>query len=215
MNVKGFFRHGLLVILCIASANAYSDDLPLTEDFRGTRTFVVEINPKIEKLKINTIGSDDNFIERVDIYSDATGTLIQSIDTSSDVISVCRGCAFLKLEDMNLDGFQDLLILSQWGSHGDGYQVWLYNPSKKRFERSKQLPSIENYRIDKEKKELATISVDSAFEGEEKYYKVRNKQFTLYKKIDSKIVGRKIITTTRELERGKWRRVRTDSEDLQ
>jgi hypothetical protein len=69
----------------------------------------------------------------------------------------------LSTEDMNFDGFKDLMTVSWWGATGNiGYNCWLYNTNTGRFVFSSELSDLGRPTFEAERKRIYSYSKGGA-----------------------------------------------------
>ncbi|MBP9760460.1 MAG: hypothetical protein KBD24_03815 [Candidatus Pacebacteria bacterium] len=83
----------------------------------------------------------------------ATDTPLQVL-TSREGSFMSGGNNGVFTQDVNFDGYQDLLLFSDQGSGGVSYHVWVYVPSENRFAYSDEVSGIGNMMVDTDKQRI-------------------------------------------------------------
>lgn len=78
------------------------------------------------------------------------------------------------MEDVNFDGCQDFYYMNDMGNVNASYIVWVWNPEKNCFELSKELNSLANFSVDKERQIIESWERNSGNTRSQKYYKYFN-----------------------------------------
>ena len=132
-------------------------------DVRRGAEFSLTIHPDLPKYHFHLIGNKkDNVVERIEIQQGEEPRIIQTLATPENSMSESppKGSEYFKTEDLNFDGYQDVMLLNWWGATGNtGYFVWIFNPSEKKFFFSKEFSEVSNPKSLPETREVATTSV--------------------------------------------------------
>jgi hypothetical protein len=171
-----------------------------------------KINKSNGPFKFKLRVSSEQWGEQIEIYS-PSGKRIQTIKWPPNSDKPCSSINLLRFEDLNFDGYSDMLILKGSGQHVSGYEPWIYNPKIKRFEKADLEQDLENPTVDNSNRlveEESPMGVEVTYN----YYRVKGKKFILVKSIESKMVVNKIVTTTKKVIKGKWRIIDIHSRDI-
>ncbi len=136
-------------------------------------TYVIQINPKLPRIavQLRQVAPTDRetiFYDLVayrilpsGIYNDT----IQIIADSERVDEPSTVGYGLEFQDMNFDGYLDILCPYSIGNHGDiNYSVWLFNPERYRFEYNEDLSDIGcNPTVDESSHCITVSSITCAF----------------------------------------------------
>ena len=159
------------------------------------------------QFKLSTVLNDDkNSVDRIKVLKN--GKEVQWMEVQYDTPPSDQ-CELLHFEDLNFDGYQDVLVLTGWGPEGNSYDVWIYNKNLIAFEKSPLLSPLRNYTLDKNSKEIQSSSSDNgAGEGSTSFFKVVNGKVELYKEV-SRETGKdgKVRTTTKVKSKKGWKTV--------
>lgn len=159
-------------------------------DVIGTKTIFREGQPS---------ASEITSIDKIEIYN-VENKLIQTIKYDQNSAE-----ALSEFSDINFDGYDDLFILRASGSGGDAYDIWLFNPKKRLFEKWAELSNIH---IDKKKKELSETAIRSADTYDKSYFKVVNNKLVLYKTEEVyRAEEGELVTEIKVKSKGKWRTI--------
>ena len=136
------------------------------------------------KFKVRLFKDDfgDVELEKIEVYSPA-GKNVQSIKFPDYGQTPCPECKLMEFKDLNFDGFRDLLLLVEWGSSGEMYEPWIFNPKSARFEHSSLRGFLKNPTIDAEKKLVIETSRVGCCEGTVTHYEVTGNKFRAIKKM--------------------------------
>jgi|GEM_PF-6221857 len=151
-------------------------------------TFIFKIHPDLPNF-VFIIPIDSGVLRNILIYNSADSNLIQNINysillnRSPDIVLNNKpgyGNYFFT-RDFNFDGFQDIVLLEEYGATGNiSYVVWLYNKSKNIFETDDFFKSIDRPILDERKKQITTYVEYGGFdEYLERTYKLKNNKFIL------------------------------------
>lgn len=100
-------------------------------------------------------------------------------------------------EDVNFDGYDDIMVLNYAGAYNSSYSFWLYNKSTKKFDKYKELDEVNNPTILIENKEICSkwrIGL-SEFHFEKYYWK--NDSLTLKEKYEEHWTDKGTLTITK------------------
>jgi len=154
------------------------------------------------KFQIRT-SKEDGLLEAIDVFS-PSGEKLQTI-VSADAEMPCSSCRLMEFKDLNFDGYNDLLILIGWGSGGNMFDVWTYNPKKRMFANVSFDNEFANPIVDVENKILITNSPMGCCAGTNFYYGYNKDKFHLFKQTEYSIENKKEVIVVKELVRGKWK----------
>lgn len=172
--------------------------------YEGTKTVSSTIDSSLPEFRFQIRTDRDGYIEWIDIFS-PSGRKTQSIQFPDDAEEPCSSCNLLEFEDLNFDGYNDLLLLVGWGSGGSMYDVWIYNPKKTAFEKASFDTEFANPSVDTKNKVLMTSSPMGCCAGTNYYYRYNKGKFRLFKQEDYSVENKRDVVVVRELVRGKWR----------
>jgi hypothetical protein len=92
----------------------------------------IRIAPHLPAYRITPIFDASHIVDRLEI--DRSGRRVQTLDECEVIESPPKGEAWLKTEDLNFDGYQDLLLLASWGATGNqSWCVWLFDAASSKF----------------------------------------------------------------------------------
>lgn len=190
----------LVLILTVLSAGApYAG--PLKEG-TSLRSVIDKAQPPF-KFRVK-VSREDPEPEAVDVIA-PSGKKVQTIMFPADAQAPCDSCDLLVFKDLNFDGYNDLLMLTGWGTIGEMYDVWIYYPKRSLFQKVSFDTEFANPELDVKNKALITTSPMGCCEGSKYYYRYTNGKFSLFKEERYFMEGENDVSVVRELENGKWR----------
>jgi hypothetical protein len=90
------------------------------------------IAPHLPAYRVTPVLDSSHIVDRLEISS--AGRRIQTLDECEVIDSPPKGETWLKSEDLNFDGYQDLLLLASWGATGNqSWCIWLFDAASSRF----------------------------------------------------------------------------------
>lgn len=151
----------------------------------------------------STLDEQEKSVDRIEVLKG--GKEVQWMEVQYDA-APAEECELLHFEDLNFDGYQDVLVLTGWGPEGKSYDVWIYNRNLIAFEKSPLLSPLRNYTLDQDSKEIQVSSGTKAAEGSTSFFKVVNGRIELYKEV-SRVTDKdgKVKTTTRVKSKKGWK----------
>jgi hypothetical protein len=188
------------VLLLVISAHAACAE-PIQD--RTTINATIDKAAKPFQFEIR-IAKDDGFIEQIDVFSPSRKK-IQSIEFPPDAEMPCASCKVMEFEDLNFDGYNDLLLLVGWGSGGSFYEPWMYNPTRKLFQKANFDREFANPSVDKKNKVLILSSHVGCCEGTKSYYHYGNGKFHVFKEEKYFVENKRDVVVVRQLIQGTWK----------
>ena len=141
---------GLLLATGQALPNrTFCDDIwkaapPVVEDLRAGRQIAIMVAEGLPAYHFHVAADPDcGGITKIEVRT-AAGLLLQLLTVEGSEAPFA-GSKFLAAEDLNFDGFLDLMCLTSWGGTGNNsYRIWLFNPKSHLFELSADLSKLSN-----------------------------------------------------------------------
>ena len=95
--------------------------------------FSFRIHPSLPLYTIKPV-FDIDIVGELTVYRAGSVARWQTLDECEVIDSPPKGERWLKTEDLNFDGFEDLLLLAWWGATGNqSWCVWLFDPPSGKF----------------------------------------------------------------------------------
>jgi hypothetical protein len=178
-----------------------------SEDVYGEKSFVYNIHRNLPDCKFVLIGdSRSKYIINTKIYWGNDTTLKQQINGSSSIYTQ-RSEEYFFVEDYNYDGYKDIRFLRDWGSGGDFYSIWLFNPHTRQFINNDFYQYLANPVFNFKKKHLQLYDREGYGEETTRQYKFRNGKYILFKEdknfIDEDSSNRYYVNEIRKRKNGK------------
>ena len=104
-------------------------------------------------------GNKDFIPNNIKVINKKDNHVIQLINLSEEFGgNVAQPSSTLNVLDCNFDGYKDLMIYSHDGGAGpnSGYDFYLYNPSKKRFQFNEALSNLSQTEVDSKNKTITS-----------------------------------------------------------
>jgi hypothetical protein len=132
---------------------------PVVEDLRAGREIPVAVEHGLPPFHFHIVADPDcGGIRKVEVRT-AAGLLLQTL-TLEESEAPYIGSKFFATEDLNFDGFLDVMCLRSWGVTGnESYSIWLFNPSTRQFEPSVALSALVNPKANAKTHEITSSSV--------------------------------------------------------
>jgi hypothetical protein len=90
------------------------------------------IAPHLPVYKVTPIFDGSHIVDQLEIHRG--GRRIQTLNECEVLDSPPKGETWLKTEDLNFDGYQDLLLMASWGATGNqSWCVWLFDGASSKF----------------------------------------------------------------------------------
>ena len=169
-------KSGLLFLLLFFSCYAYAQ--------KTTRWVKQKAQTDIYRFELEVIKTADtdgrNFIpQTIRVISKKDNHVVQTIGVSEAFNgNVAKISTALDITDCNFDGYKDLMIFSHDGGAGPnyGYDFYLYNPIKKRFELDEVLSDLSQPFVDSKTKTIqSSWRGGAASHGGETYRFIKGK----------------------------------------
>jgi len=150
---------------CVAQV---TDDLSQGETFKfriapGLPEFTFKVIPEVRDK--DQWGNAQAVVRDIEVYrGDAKQPLQHLTDCNwSDMEPPPRDSDWVRAEDMNFDGYNDIYVMTNWGATGNQYGcVWLYNPATQRFDFSKEFSELPRFWRDPTAKTIFTFDKGGA-----------------------------------------------------
>lgn len=146
--------------------------------------FLYKINPKLPEMKFVLLNDSTKEITDLKIYFSKDTTLIQHFElanTYSRGIWPPQNEEYFEVIDYNFDSYRDVALLSAWGPGTRTWIVWIYIPSKGKFETNKFYSDLNLPQIDVAKRELQLYHNNGAEEEVISTYKFYSNKYHLIK----------------------------------
>jgi hypothetical protein len=132
---------------------------PVVEDLRAGRDIALTISERLPPYHFHIEADPDcGGIRQIEVRTPAK-LLVQTLRVD-DSEAPFIGSKFFLAEDLNFDGFRDLMCLTYWGATGNTfYSVWLFNPKSHLFEPSAELSKLGNLNADVKTREITSGGV--------------------------------------------------------
>jgi hypothetical protein len=110
-----------------AASTESTFDTTIVQDVRGERRFDYVVRPQGPRFTLVARGdSTENHIAELDLLSPGDTVPFQRIEAMPEAPP--RGERDIKFEDINHDGYADLMVLGAWGSGGLYWWSWHFDP---------------------------------------------------------------------------------------
>jgi len=154
----------LLLILCLSlSAVGEHDeqDNDLVADLSKGATFQFVIHRDLPAYTFRLAGdSEFKTIDHIEVFRNSETHSVQTLDECKMEEQPPRREKWLKAEDFNFDGYEDLAMLSAWGATGNlSYCIWLFDPVSGQFVYSHNFSDLGRYQLHPASKTITTTSV--------------------------------------------------------
>ncbi len=129
---------------------------PLVEDLRAGRDIRIAVAEELSPYDFHIVADPDcGGIRMLEVRTPA-GLLLQTL-TMGESEAPFIGSKFFVAEDLNFDGFLDVMCLAFWGATGnESYTIWLFNPKSHLFEPSPELSRLGNLGVNTTAREITT-----------------------------------------------------------
>jgi hypothetical protein len=117
---------------------------------------------KIDSYVIETKDLDQYIVTRIEIYNFKNSKPFQMIN---DTTAFMYGADWVKYEDLNFDGFLDFDLPIGYQNLTQLHKFWIYDKKKEQYSFSPEFSVLQDYTIDKEKKEIETHSQATGGKG--------------------------------------------------
>ena len=179
---RHFFRSTFLTLIFLLTAfaaltqqRAPRPQRSVTEDLSQGATFKFKIAPDLPEFTFKIIPEP----QEKDEYGNAHST-VHDIEVNvggekkpSQHLTGCRldemeappagSPDWFRTDDYNFDGYQDIYLLTNWGATGNRYGcVWLFNPTTKNFDYSKEFSELPGSWLDPATKTIFTFDKGGA-----------------------------------------------------
>ncbi len=141
---------------------------PITEDLSQGARFPFKIAPDLPEFTLKVIphlrkpdqyGNPQTTIEDIQVFRGNSSRPLQSLEGCEweGMEAPPRDSEWVRMEDMNFDGYKDIYVLTNWGATGnESGCVWLYDPGTGRFDYSKEFSKLATYSLDPTTKTIIT-----------------------------------------------------------
>jgi len=139
----------LAAFMTVISSTARAGDPELIQHGQDEDVYRVTVNHDVEPFEVHAIFNDKPEWKTLTELRVCRGDeLLQTFPIRMDQ-PLHESTEYFLMADMNVDGFDDMQVLSSWGVTGNAsWLYWLYVPEKDRFEYNDQLVSVEAGWID-------------------------------------------------------------------
>lgn len=158
----------------------------LNTDLSDGASFTFDIGKDLPRFTLKIIpnkqppdeyGNADSTIDDIEVYRGDSKDPSQHLE-GCDLDGMeppPRGNVWFHADDYNLDGYQDIFLMTNWGATGN-YSgcIWLFNPKTGLFDYSKEFSAIDIHHVNADTKTLSSISNSSAVDYQEERYAVEN-----------------------------------------
>lgn len=148
----------LLASSPMAAAQQHSARLEVLGTFEGRvhpdlPTYEFHVWRSVEETRADEddgdAGRTRGWLERVEVVRSTDDRVLQTL--SVDGTLPWEGADYLRLRDMNCDGYGDLLLMTRWGVTGNrSFGTWLFDPKAHGFSRHEGLSELTNPELDPE-----------------------------------------------------------------
>lgn len=146
------------------------------------RDYTITIGPKLPSYRFHFVWDEDpnyKVVNALQVFKGESDEPVQVLDECEMTEPPQDPAAvdsWVKAEDLNFDGYPDLLMQNWAGATGNiGYCIWLFNPKIEKYVFSQSFSDrIGNYQIDAKTKTITTFNNSSAFVYQKQTYAVRN-----------------------------------------
>lgn len=152
------------------SQGASAQHEAITQDLSNGASFTFKIAPNLPEFTFKVIpdvqepdqnGNPHSTIRDVEVFRGDAKLPSQKLEDCEweDMEAPPRNADWFRTLDMNLDGYKDISILTNWGATGNEQGcVWLYDPDSGRFEFSKEFSHLGRFEIDPKTRTITTHS---------------------------------------------------------
>ncbi len=160
----------LLVALSLAFAlGAIPISAQVTEDLSHGASFQFKIGPGLPEFTFKVIprtsasdGDDtESMIGKIEVYRGDSKLPLQRLTGCnwSGMELPPRGSDWVRTEDINFDGYNDVYVMTSWGATGNQWGcIWLYNQGTGRFDYSKEFSELPGHGLDPATKTIQTFT---------------------------------------------------------
>lgn len=105
------------------------------------------IHPGVPEYTFKPVFDTEGFVKEIEVYRGASGQPVQRLNECEADEPPPESTQWIKTDDLNFDGFRDLLLRRFAGATGNlGYCLWLFEPKSNRFEYVRDF-ILENYSL--------------------------------------------------------------------
>ena len=152
------------------SQTAPSQHEPIAQDLSNSARFTFKIAPNLPEFTFKVIpevqlpdqeGNPHSTIRDVQVFRDDAKQPSQSLEDCEweGMEAPPRNADWFRALDMNLDGYKDIFVLTNWGATGNEQGcVWLYDSENGRFEYSNEYSELGRFEVDPKTKTITTHS---------------------------------------------------------
>ena len=153
------------------------------QNVQGEYVFIYKINPSLPDFKFVVYKDSFNFfITDLKIYQINDTIEKQHIKLEGDSYWGMEGeREYFLVQDFNFDGYKDIMIMNWFGSGGESYQVWIYDPKKNIFSTKDFFLNLSNPSINYAKRELTLYDRAGQGENNTRIYKFYANKYHLIK----------------------------------
>jgi hypothetical protein len=106
---------------------------PAHEDLRAGATFLCRLHGDARPARVVMRLPQGEFTASIRVHAPADAPAVQELSLELDHPPYADGGEFLRGEDLNGDGWMELLVMRSGGSGGTLYAVYTYDPERRRF----------------------------------------------------------------------------------
>lgn len=163
----------------------------LIEDLSEGATFRFEIAPKLPLFTFKIIPDvrDDqrrfpqSTVQAIEVFRGDSARPLQRL-TGCDFDKMGpppRNADWFRTDDFNFDGYQDIYLMTNSGVTGNHYGcIWLYNPTIRKFDYSKEFSQLSTYWLDPASKTIRSFDRGGPTGYVANKYKVENDRPVLF-----------------------------------
>lgn len=148
---------------------AISLSAQITADLSEGASFRFKIAPDLPEFTFKVIpdvrepvgGNPQSTVRNIEVYRGDSKQPLQHLTGCNwtDMEPPPRGSEWVRVEDVNFDGYNDVYVMTWWGATGnEGGCIWLYNPATGRFDYSKEFSALDSHGLDPATRTILTYS---------------------------------------------------------
>ena len=174
----------------------------------ATSTITAVIDKAAPPFKFVIKGSvAEGDVEAINVVA-PSGAKIQTIPFPQDAQEPDGSLKLLEFMDINFDGYHDLLLLVGYGTIGEVYEAWVYEPKRKRFVKSNIHEGLPNPSVDSKQRILTTVSSMGCCDTTTSHYRYLNGRFDMFMEERTYIEKKREVTVVKKKIDGKWKVVK-------
>lgn len=144
----------------------------------------VNIHPQLPPFRAEFVGTLTDNIANIKLIN-----LYQIVAKQEQVVQIIEGLdthtipddqgRYVRIEDANFDGYQDIFLINSVKAEDSIYLFWLFDPVDKMFIQNDELNGISNPVVDSHKKQILSTWKNSAVNSGTNYYEFIDGQVTM------------------------------------